>query len=97
MNLEDVKDVIKSGNYQFKANDARPLDDMKKISDVWPNPSNDQLHIYVSLPEELSICYIRNRNVLEQTPSHVGSSTGKYFIRLFAPPGHLTNTHQLHR
>jgi len=38
------------GKYQFNLEGKRPLGDMKRISNVWPElPSDDHLHIYVTL------------------------------------------------
>ena len=73
MDLVGIEDDIYSGKYRFNTANEQPLRDTKKLSQVWPQPpSEDQLHVYVTLPA----------NMGRPTPV---DTTGEYFIRLFTP------------
>jgi hypothetical protein len=49
--LDDVEDKIEDGKYQLDANASqRRLRARDKISQIWPEPPRDHLHIFVRLP-----------------------------------------------
>jgi hypothetical protein len=39
---------IKEGKYHFDTDNKEPLDPFKIISEIWPQPPEGQLHIYVT-------------------------------------------------
>jgi len=73
VDLAGIEEDIYAGKYRLNTAHEQPLRDIKHISEVWPQPpSEDQLHVYVTLPANMG------------SPTPVGT-TGEYFIRLFTP------------
>ena len=73
MDFDGIVDDIYAGKYRFSTANQQPLQDIKDISEVWPQPpSDDQLHVYVTLPANMG------------SPTPV-DTIDEYFIRLFTP------------
>jgi hypothetical protein len=70
-NYSEVKEEIKTGQYR-PSPDARELDNMETISEVWPgSPPDQQLHVFVTPPSPLG-------------STKVVDPVCECFIRLFA-------------
>jgi hypothetical protein len=67
---DGIAEDIKEGKYHFDTDNKEPLDPYKKISQIWPQPPEGQLHIYVTSRS------ILGSPTLIQVPS-------EYFIRRF--------------
>ena len=79
MDLVGIDDDIYDSNYRFNTANKQPLRSTRKLFQVWPqSPSEDQLHIYVTLPANMG------------SPILV-DAVGKYSMRLFVPSEYLTN------
>ena len=70
MDFYGVVGDIREGKYHFDTDNKEPLDPFKQISQIWPQPPEGQLHIYVT-----------SRPILG-SPALV-QATSEYFIRRF--------------
>ena len=75
MDLVGIEDDIYAGKYRFNTVNEQPLRDTKKLSQVWPQPpSEDQLHVYVTLPGTSYVSLARPRHLTNTARTPVPAS-----------------------